>query len=188
MKKTLIFFREGATDANKAGLIQGTSIILPLNDTGIEQAKSLGISLKDIPIDICFTSPLPRSKQTAEIALAGRNIEIIEEQGLTSAQFGIMEGKPIASLSAEDEIKWRSPNPDFRFPGGESQQEVADRIEKTLIKIANITNHKNIAICTHGANTSWFRYCNPHLAPRPGDTPHATAILFEIEDGKITLK
>lgn len=59
--------RHGQTNYNKEGRLQGRQG-LPLNDYGIEQAKSLRETLKDIQFDHVFSSPQERAIQTAEIA------------------------------------------------------------------------------------------------------------------------
>ena len=42
---------------------------IPLAPEGIELAKRTGEALKDVPFDICFTSPLARARQTAHYVL-----------------------------------------------------------------------------------------------------------------------
>ncbi|MEK3722915.1 histidine phosphatase family protein [Paenibacillus sp. FSL H8-0034] len=59
--------RHGQTDLNKEGRLQGRQG-LQLNEYGIEQAKSLAESLKNIKFDLVYSSPQERAIQTAEIA------------------------------------------------------------------------------------------------------------------------
>lgn len=47
----------------------------PLNDNGIKQSKATKELLKDVKIDICFTSDLQRAKKTAEIILEDHHTE-----------------------------------------------------------------------------------------------------------------
>jgi broad specificity phosphatase PhoE len=44
--------------------------------TGVLQAEATAYALKDVRFDIAFSSPMGRALQTAEIVLAGRDIEI----------------------------------------------------------------------------------------------------------------
>ena len=74
----LYLVRHGETDWNRARKIQG-QVDIPLNEFGIHLAEETGKGLKDIPVDLCFTSPLGRAKQTAEIILKGRDVPVIEE-------------------------------------------------------------------------------------------------------------
>lgn len=59
-----------------------------LNDTGIAQATKLAEKLKKVSIDLIICSPLPRTKQTAEIIANGRDIPIIFERNISVRDFG----------------------------------------------------------------------------------------------------
>ena len=60
--------RHGETDWNKERKIQG-QVDIPLNAFGIHLAEETAKGLRDIPFDICFSSPLGRAKDTARIIL-----------------------------------------------------------------------------------------------------------------------
>ena len=53
--------RHGITQWNKLKKVQG-AMDIPLAPEGIELAKRTGEALKDVPFDICFTSPLTRAR------------------------------------------------------------------------------------------------------------------------------
>lgn len=63
----LTLVRHGETDMNKARLIQGSNIDLPLNRTGKAQAKKAGETLKGTPFDFIISSDLKRAEETARI-------------------------------------------------------------------------------------------------------------------------
>jgi len=70
--KEIYFIRHGETDWNKLGLGQGSLNDIELNKTGVEQAEITGRYLRDFrmndkPFDIIFSSPLKRTRSTAEI-------------------------------------------------------------------------------------------------------------------------
>ena len=73
----LYIVRHGETDWNKARKIQGRSDI-PLNEFGRHLARETAKGLADVHFDLCFTSPLSRAKETAQIILDGRDVPIIE--------------------------------------------------------------------------------------------------------------
>ncbi len=65
----LILLRHGESLWNKANLFTGW-VDVPLSENGIQEAIDAGTRLKDMPIDIIFTSTLMRAKQTAMLALS----------------------------------------------------------------------------------------------------------------------
>ena len=77
----LYIIRHGETSWNVQRRLQGASDT-DLNENGITLAKRTGEALKEIPFDLCFTSPLKRAKMTAELILAGRDISIYDDERL----------------------------------------------------------------------------------------------------------
>ena len=83
--------RHGITQWNKLKKVQG-AMDIPLAPEGIELAKRTGEVLKDVPFDICFTSPLTRARQTAHYVLGNRQIPVIEDKRIQEIDFGVLEG------------------------------------------------------------------------------------------------
>ena len=76
-RKDFYLFRHGETEYNRLGLRQGQGIDAGLNETGRLQAQKLAVYLEEKEIEVIYTSPLRRARQTAEIAavrlcIAGR--------------------------------------------------------------------------------------------------------------------
>ena len=67
----LYLVRHGITDWNARKKIQG-QVDIPLNETGRDLARKTAEGLKDVPFDLCMTSPLCRAKETARIILGSR--------------------------------------------------------------------------------------------------------------------
>ena len=74
----LYVIRHGETSWNVARRLQGHAGA-DLNENGVRLAEVTARAMKDIPFDLCFTSPLTRAAHTARIILAGRNVPVIEE-------------------------------------------------------------------------------------------------------------
>ncbi|MBR3122359.1 histidine phosphatase family protein [Candidatus Saccharibacteria bacterium] len=87
----LYLARHGETDWNLQHKMQG-QVDVPLNKTGIKQAKKLKETLKNYNFDICYCSPLKRAVKTAEIATDGRT-KIIFDDNLKERSYGKLEGK-----------------------------------------------------------------------------------------------
>ena len=62
----LYLIRHGETDANKTGVLMGSTDI-PLNDTGRQQAELLRDRINALEVDSIFASPLTRAVETASV-------------------------------------------------------------------------------------------------------------------------
>jgi probable phosphoglycerate mutase len=84
--------RHGRTDWNDRHKLQGRTDI-PLNAEGRRMAEKAAEEYRDVPLDVCWSSPLIRAKETAEIVLRGRNVPIMTDDRLREMSFGIYEGQ-----------------------------------------------------------------------------------------------
>ena len=151
--------RHGETDANKNHVLQGCSN-WPLNDYGVKLAEITGTSMKGIKFDVCFSSPLDRAKQTAEIVLknsGNENVEIIFDERIKELNMGIYEGKkfspgecevPIAKILMFKYNAFLS----GRWKGGESARDLCKRTQEFLKELST-KNYENVLVSTHGCAT-----------------------------------
>lgn len=99
--------RHGITQWNKLKKVQG-AMDIPLAPEGIELAKRTGEALKDVPFDICFTSPLTRARQTAHYVLGNRQIPVIEDKRIQEIDFGVLEGSRLRmNKGRSSAMKWK---------------------------------------------------------------------------------
>lgn len=150
----LYLVRHGETDWNIERRLQGQADI-PLNEFGRTLAVKTGKGLDNIQFDICFTSPLKRAKETAELILAGKATPIVEEPRIIEMAFADWEGK---HCSKE---RWEVPDSFQRFfddpanfepaPGGESFLQVKKRTGLFLDWLYGQKQYENVLITTHGA-------------------------------------
>jgi probable phosphoglycerate mutase len=89
------FLRHGETDWNAQNFAQG-SVDIPLNQTGLAQARSSALLLRDKGIRSVISSPLSRAKDTANIVAAQLGLPVQEDDDLREVAFGVQEGKPMA--------------------------------------------------------------------------------------------
>lgn len=68
----LILLRHGQSQWNELNLFTGW-VDIPLSQKGVEEAFEAGKKIKDIPIDIIFTTPLVRAQMTAFLALCNHS-------------------------------------------------------------------------------------------------------------------
>lgn len=93
----LILTRHGQTDWNLEHRTQGRTDI-PLNDMGKMQAQCLAQRLRKRKIDVIYTSPLLRARQTAQIVADACGAVVVPEDALLERQFGIWEGMCFADI------------------------------------------------------------------------------------------
>lgn len=153
----LYLIRHGETDWNTVKRLQGATDI-PLNENGEKLARITGEGMRDIPLDLIFTSPLKRAYRTAELIRGERKIPIVEETRIREICFGDYEG--LVSRSEGYSI----PDPDFKFfftktecyrtpPNGESIDALLERTGDFLedLKGRKDLQDKTILISSHGA-------------------------------------
>jgi broad specificity phosphatase PhoE len=89
------FLRHGETDWNAQNLSQG-NVDIPLNETGLAQARSAALLLRGRGIRTIVSSPLGRAKVTADIAAAELGLSVQIDDGLREVAFGVQEGQPMS--------------------------------------------------------------------------------------------
>ena len=141
----LYVIRHGQTEWNVLKKMQG-SVDIPLNEKGIEQAYITKEKLKDINIDLIFSSPLKRARKTAEIISDDMNVEVIIADELSERCYGEFEG--INKLSFDYNEFW-SYNKNKNYDKAENVQLFFDRVYKFIDELKDNYSDKNILIVTH---------------------------------------
>ena len=140
----IYLIRHGQTDWNLQGRFQGREDI-PLNETGILQAKECAKALEGESFQAIITSPLSRAKRTAEIIAGHLNIQqIILEEGILERDFSKVSGM----TPAEREAFYASGEPDDKEPW----EQLCNRMMGTLHKYARQFSRDNIIMISHGAS------------------------------------
>lgn len=151
-KTRLLIIRHGETDSNKAGKLDGQSET-KLTEEGIYQAKALAELLKNEKIDVVYSSPLNRAKETAKIVLGYQNnININLEPLLKEIDCGT------CTLMMRDDVVKKFPKlveewnnlSDPVFPKGENLRDVQQRVMPFIRQIVKAYVGKTILISGHG--------------------------------------
>lgn len=155
MNNEYIFVRHGQTYWNKNGIMHGQYDI-PLNYTGIKQAKKVSEELKTEHFDLCFCSPLERAKSTAySILLHHRNTKISYDKRLMELNKGMLEGKHINSekiLKNEDLNLLRK----FNI---ESKKKFYCRVKCFFDDVEKTYKAKRILIVAHSGTIKMLFFC-----------------------------
>lgn len=110
-----ILVRHAESEFSVRGDVNGDpSVPCPLTPAGREQASRLGELLAGEELDLCITSAFERVRETADIALAGRDVPRLVVPELNEIHFGSFEGQSLADYRA-----WaRAHSPTESAPGG----------------------------------------------------------------------
>ena len=116
--------RHGESTLNSENRVNGDpSVPVHLTEKGREEAQYLGHQLAHVPFDLCVHTPFGRTRETAEIALAGRDVPFTEMPLLGDIRIGELEGKTLEEYRAWKRAHTRRD----AFPGGESLDDAARR-------------------------------------------------------------
>jgi broad specificity phosphatase PhoE len=138
--------RHGQTKLNNAKLLQGRSD-LPLNETGMEQAREAGrwLAGQGVSFQRVYSSPLVRAIQTAELVAPG--VPVVADDRLIEMDYGPYEGSDLQNPAPEI-IEFFSdfvhnPAPD----GMEQLSEVVARTGEFVEELKGTSD--NVLISTH---------------------------------------
>ena len=128
----LFLVRHGNTKLNNAKRFWGNTDV-PLSDEGIRQAEKLRDRLATDKINTIYASNLSRARLTAEIIASRHQMKITPCKELGELNFGWIEGLTFEEIKrlhpefAEILSDW---NTRPKFPGGESLDELNNRVQK----------------------------------------------------------
>ena len=141
----LYLVRHGQTNDNKNHIIQGNK---SLNSTGRKQVKQTAVELKNELFDMCFCSPLRRTKQTLKILKKyHKNLPVVFDDRLIERDYGKCVGMCYDSIPNYTKIRW---NNNFTIDESvETPDEVYNRVADFYEEILPNYKGKNILIVAH---------------------------------------
>ena len=188
--------RHGVTQWNRLKKVQGIMDI-PLAEEGISLAKRTGECLKEVPFDICYTSPLIRARQTAECVLGNRNIPVIPDRRIQEIDFGDLEGTCFKDeqgrvIDENMRLFFERPQDYVRPKGGESIGDVLNRTADFWKEITTdpALQEKTILVSTHGCAARALLqnvYQNPQDFWHGCVPPNCSINLVEVVNGTAKL-
>ena len=161
---SVILARHGESELSVVGTVNGDpAVACALTPTGEDQARRLGERLADVELDLCVTSEFERARQTADLALAGRDVQRLVLPELNDVRFGRFEGGTLA-----DYRKWAGANePTVEAPGGgESRAATVQRYAAGYQKIL-ARPEQTILVVAHGLPIRYVLNALERLAPVP---------------------
>jgi alpha-ribazole phosphatase len=171
MERALLV-RHAESVFSERGLANGrVDVRCPLSARGEAQARALAGELADDHIDLCATSELERTRQTADIALVDRAVPRIVLPELNDPLYGRYEGGPLTSYLA-----WALANDSAAEPpgGGERRQRLVARYAAGFRKLLE-RPERTILVVTHSLPVAYvlMALAGEDPAPRVPLVEHA---------------
>lgn len=150
-RRRLYVFRHGDVSyVDDNGVRVADSTIVPLTAWGREQATLTGAALANIPFDRAVSSSFPRSVETAELILAGRNIPVEKNDAFVEFQGDATTRNAITDLNDLAYSFRNAAEPGARYVGGDVFAEVNTRVTTALEKLLTEKNWETLALVAHG--------------------------------------
>jgi isoleucyl-tRNA synthetase len=149
---TFIFLRHGQAESNVKGICNSdVNKLYSLTEKGKDQILARAKSFKGKKIDVIFTSPFLRAKETADIIAEEFSYpkeKIIVDNRIREYDFGDFNEKPFNSyLEYEEKYMNTYETP---IKGGESYLDAKKRFGNFLYEIDKNYSGKTILVSTHG--------------------------------------
>jgi 2,3-bisphosphoglycerate-dependent phosphoglycerate mutase len=142
--RLFVLTRHANSTLNAEGRVNGDpSVPVPLTEEGRAAAARLGEQLAPFPFDVCVHTRFARTRETADVALAGRGVPRLEEPLLDDIDVGDLEGEPLAAYRAWKDSHTRAE----RFPGGESLDDAARRYALAFARLVARPERSFLVVC-----------------------------------------
>jgi broad specificity phosphatase PhoE len=151
----LFCVRHGETLHNLAGRIQGQTDS-ELSDLGRRQCERVAEALSTQRFDAIIASPLKRALESARCVGERLGLEVQVDARLMEINAGIFQGlrwDEIDQRFPAEALRWRSQDPDYRIPSGESRRDTMQRVEQAFCAIRE-TGYRRVIVVGHGGSLS----------------------------------
>ncbi|XP_010454527.1 PREDICTED: probable 2-carboxy-D-arabinitol-1-phosphatase [Camelina sativa] len=169
--KRVVLVRHGQSTWNEEGRIQGSSDFSVLTNKGESQADISRQMLAGDSFDVCFTSPLKRSKKTAEIIWGSRESEMIFNYELREIDLYSFQGllkKEGKEKFGEAFREWQEDPANFSIDGHYPVRELWSRARscwpgilahdsKSVLVVAHNAINQALVATAIGLGTEYFR-------------------------------
>jgi probable phosphoglycerate mutase len=143
--------RHGETVFNAVGRIQGQTNS-ELSELGRRQCQLVAKALAAEPIEAVYSSPLKRALEGAQCLADALGQEVRIDPRFMEINAGIFQELAWDDIEARypaEAARWRTQDPDFRIPGGESRRDVMHRAAAVFAEIRE-AGHRQAVVVAHG--------------------------------------
>lgn len=152
---TLVLVRHGVTEHTSAKRFSGGlgGDNPGLSDEGRAQALATADWLRErgIGVDAVVTSPVRRTRETADIVAAALELGVVEEPGLAEMEFGEWDGLSFVEVMEKDKDTFEAWVADMSAapPGGESFLTVENRVLAALTRLLEAHAGETLVVVSH---------------------------------------
>lgn len=168
--QTANFVRHGESEYSVELRLNGDAAVdVGLTARGREEARRLAEELAAVELDLCVTSELRRTVETADLALPGRPVPRLVLRELNDPRYGAFEGATLEEYRA-----WADSAPSHARPSedGESRLDIVARYARAL-RILLAREERVILVVAHSLPIAYL------LATMDGDLPRQRVPLVE---------
>jgi broad specificity phosphatase PhoE len=142
--RLFVLTRHAHSTLNLAHRVNGDpSVPVTLTPEGHAQAEQLGHQLAELPLDLCVHTRFGRTLETADAALRGRDVPLLEEPLLDDIYVGELEGQTLDEYRAWKLAHTRAD----AFPGGESLDDAARRYATAYEQLLARPEQSILVVC-----------------------------------------
>jgi len=146
-----VLVRHGQTEWNRVERFRGRADI-PLNETGLAQAKALARRLASWAIAAVYTSPLQRTRETGKAIARQLGLEVEPLEGLLDIDYGALQGlTPEEAEQRYPDIyrQWLREPHLVHFPQGESLAQLRERVLESLRELTESHQGETVVLVGH---------------------------------------
>ncbi|MCR4434350.1 MAG: histidine phosphatase family protein [Clostridiales bacterium] len=193
MRTRLIFVRHAEAQGNIGRVFHGWTDS-ELTEKGHIQAERLAERLKDVNIDVLYSSSLKRALQTAGYIAKIKNLPIIRTDKLKEINGGDWENMrwdELPEVWPEQYDTWENRPHEHKMPNGESMEEFQGRLIDEVKHIIAQNPGKDVCIVTHGTAIRvlmcYFYGCRLEEVIHVVWYDNTAVSILDYEEGKFTI-
>ena len=183
---TLCLVRHGETAWNAEGRVQG-QLDVPLNATGLAQARAVASVLKNESFAGIYSSDLTRARQTAQPAADFLQKQVASSKSLRERHYGAFQGMTYTEASVripEGYARFKAKDPAYDFDTGESLSRFNERALAYIRDLVEKHTGENLLLFTHGGVLEMvYRHATGRGLSTPRDFEIPNAAINRVEIG-----
>jgi len=148
----IVVIRHGETNWNREKRMQGQTNSV-LSERGRAQARAVGERMRNERFDVLYSSDLQRAHDTAKAIADATGRTIVLDARLRERAFGVFEGllhDEIKTRYPEEYARYRTRDPDYTAPGGETPRQFYERVMGCFEDLAVRHAGQRVVAVAHG--------------------------------------